>query len=99
MSQMTWLETPPGLSGGSSRSEGVGTQGQTGLRPGMRFNCLLVRTGEQVQAGAVLAGGMGSPWKNRGNPYRHLRGRGEGKNKCIRGLGRQGKRPAFVLGA
>ncbi|XP_035567302.1 PDZ domain-containing protein 4 isoform X2 [Canis lupus baileyi] len=32
MSRMVWPETPPGPSGGSSRSEAVGTQGRTGRR-------------------------------------------------------------------
>ena len=62
MSRMAWSETPPGLCGGSSGLEGVGTQGQTGRRQVYVSTLgLLVRTGEQVQVGEVLAGGMGSP--------------------------------------
>ena len=86
MSRMAWLESPPGLSGGSSRSEVVGSQGHSGRRQvyASTAGLLSVRSGEQVQAGAVLARGstfLAPPRKIGGTPTGIGGGRWRGENQ------------------
>lgn len=82
-----------------------GVQGQRESDPeadqaptGMRFPCLLVRTGEQVPAGSALAGGMGSPQKNKRNACRHQQGRKEEEESVRQRIGEVGEASSICTG-